>query len=326
MESEAILPLLLYSLGEASTGPERIEMFLRHNPVPDRSFDLSSSFMQSEAVPVLSNLKTLLLSLDGRFDRAANMYGGSDPSNPDPGFDCLRRFLQYTPLLEHIRLNFRHNGLSEKPTDAFLAWLSTSPGPDVNMTPTPVKLDHLTTLELGMIDIAPRTLLGLVSKFQKLEAVSLWKVELKPNQVNSDLVEDGGRPLWSYYLRKISEAFHTPENIKSFMIGWITEPDTTNRIRSPKPLSFAGKTNIDGNGEKTFEDPEDVVKYRKRVGSNVCTWLEELAEKAFLPPPIEFDGSDDDEDEDIQDDRSDDTDDVVDLSESEDDGSVDTET
>ena len=315
-DMEPILPLLLYAFGEASTGPERIEMFLRHNPVPDGSFDLSPSFMQSEVVPVLANLKALLLSLDGRVDHYSVAW--SDPSNPDSGFRSLRRFLQHTPLLEHIRLNFKHNELSEKYTDALLAWLATSSGPDVNATPTPVQLDHLTTLELGMVNIVPQTLIGLVSKFTKLEAVSLWKVAARGD---AGEMKFDSETTWSHCLRKIGQAFHAPENVKAFMIGWAAEGSVLHR---PDPVRFAGKINVDGNGQKTFEDVENVVSYRKEVGSNVRTWLDELAEKAFLEKPIESsDSSDDDGDEDNDDDGT--ADDGSEDGNIDDDASVDTE-
>ena len=298
MQSETVLPLLLYSLGEASTGPDRIEMFLRHNPVPDRSFDLSPSFMQSEAAPVLSNLRALLLSLHG--NRNPHQDGWyEDPSHADFGFGCLRRFLQHTPLLEQVRLNFKNTGVPERHTDEFLAWLGKSPGPDVNATPTPVKLNHLTTLELGMVIIAPNTLLDLVSKFAKLEAVSLWKIELQPLRgIPEEVGFNDDTSIWAYCLRKIGEAFQAPENVKTFMIGWVAEVVDPGRV--PSPVRFAGKTNVDGNGAMTFEDAENVVKYRKEVGSNVRTWLHGLTEKAFVQPSEILSSDDEDEDEDSQ--------------------------
>jgi len=327
MSSEPLLPLLLYSLGEASTGPERIEMFLRRDPVPDRSFDLSPSFMQSKAVPVLSNLRALLLSLDGHWgeDFDSDMHTVPNPSNPDSGFGCLRRFLQHTPLLEHIRLNFKYTGqgVHVRHADALLAWLGTSPGPDVNMIPTPVRLDHLTTLELGMIVVAPDTLLDLVSKFAKLEAVSLWKVELQPVRDSSEEGKFEGQTMWAYYLRKIGEAFQAPENVKTFMIGWVVEDMSAMHV----PVRFAGKIDVDGNGKITVEDVEDVVKFRKEVGSNVRSWLDGLAKKVFLQEPIEILSDEDPNPEEwSEDDEDDGTPDESEEDEIDDDASVDTET
>lgn len=68
----------------------------------------------------------------------------------------------------------------------------------------------------------------------------------------------------------------------------------------PSPVRFAGKTNVDGNGAMTFEDAENVVKYRKEVGSNVRTWLHGLTEKAFVQPSEILSSDDEDEDEDSQ--------------------------
>lgn len=169
------------------------------------------------------------------------------------------------------------------------------------MTLAPVKLDHITTLELSMVVIVPHTLLDLVSKFTKLKAISLWKIGLQPIQTSSEERRYYSRCTWAYYLRKIGEAFPAPENVKTFMIGWITELLDPDMVQHP--VRFAGKINVNSNGVEAFEDVEDVFKCRKRVGSNVRTWLDELAEKAFMQIPIEISSSsDDEEDEDSQND------------------------
>jgi hypothetical protein len=79
-------------------------------------------------------------------------------------------------------------------------------------------------------------------------------------------------------------------------------------------VKFARKVTTDGNGEKQFEDPENQVSYRKRVGSSVQDWLEELGDRAFGNRPVYVDvyNSEDDDDEDDEvgeDDDSDDNDD-----------------
>jgi hypothetical protein len=306
MSPEAILPLILHSLDETSTGLERIEVFLRRNRLPDGSFDINPGFIRSKALPVLSNLKALLLSIEDRpIDMDDMLRGTHSAERLEDAFYNLRDFLRHTPLLEHLRLNFAQGRPISWRIDTFLAWLGTSSGPDIPGISMPVKLDHLTTLELGMIDIVPHTLVDLFSKFTKLEAVSLWKIELQPTRDSPDEPNYDGKPMWSYYLRKIGEAFKTADNVKTFMIGWVTE---THRLNVPEqPLRFAGKTNTDGNGVMTFEDVEDVVKYRKRVGRGVAEWLDELAEKAFLPPPPDASSYGDDTD-DIVDEESEDMD------------------
>ena len=91
----------------------------------------------------------------------------------------------------------------------------------------------------------------------------------------------------------------------------ITETPIPDTVHST--VRFAGKTNIDCNGERTFEDVEDVVKYRKRVGTDVSMWLDELAEKAFLPPrdvsPSDSSATDDDDEDEGSEDMDDNEDD-----------------
>ena len=330
MDPRPILPLLLYSLDHTSARLERIEVFLRRNRLPDASFDLSPTFMQLKAVPVLSNLKALLLSLEigegaGHlrmpFDRNYVSKAG------DRAFPRLKDFLSHTPLLEHLRLNFDQREQPSWCTEAFLTWLGASPGPDIDTVPAPVTLDHLTTLDLGMIHAAPRTLVALVSKFVKLEALSLWKVTLQTARDNPDVLEPDDSCLWAYYLRKLSEAVPAPEGIKTLMIGWTTEY-ANNRLE-PLPVRFVDRSKVDDKENSTRESFEDVITYRKEVGSDLCAWLVELSKRASLPPMIESvsseasddENEDDDDDEDDSNDGDDDDDEEVHLNESDDDGS-----
>ena len=318
MSPETILPLILHSLDATSTKLERIEVFLRRNRIPDTSFDISLDFMRSKAVPVLSNLKALLLSLSDRpVDTEDQMASrGTDFSKrTEQAFPRLKDFLQHTSLLEHLRLNFTPGGFTSSSwrTDSLLDWLGTPPGPGHTMVPTPVTLEHLTTLELGMVYVVPRTLLNIVSKFARLEALSLWKVTLQQTQNGPADIGRDGNSLWSHYLPELGRAFQVPENVKTLTIGWLSV--NTDPYGVPTETRFAGKTNVDSNGIKTFEDVQDVVKYRKRVGSNAREWLEELGEKAFTVETYSADNSDggvgdseisEDEEEDGEDDDDDD--------------------
>ena len=311
MSPDSVLPLILYSLGQTSAGLERIEVFLRRSGLPDASFDLSSNFMRSKAIPVLSNLKALLLSLEIREGPTRFNYPRQNDGF-EGAFHALKDFLKHTPLLEHLRLNFDKNEQPSRGIQAFLTWLSTSLLPDADIaqarqapdptqmdSPAFVTLDHLTTLDLGMVHVAPRTLLALVSKFTKLEELSLWKITLQTKSYSPDVLEPGDHCLWSYFLRKLSEDFPTSENIKTFMIGWPTE--YANMQPVPLPVRFEDKTKVDGAGHLTSESFDDVITYRKRVGSNICEWLEDYGKRASLPPLIESVSSEDeDEDEDSQ--------------------------
>jgi hypothetical protein len=49
-------------------------------------------------------------------------------------------------------------------------------------------------------------------------------------------------------------------------------------------VRFASSTGIDGNGEKTYDgEIQDMVTYRKHFGSFASDWLNELAERVYIP-------------------------------------------
>lgn len=270
---DSILPLILYALGETSTKPQNIEVFLRRSRLSDRSFELG--FMQPRVVPILSGLKTLLLRLEDNmlpgFPSQAHRSGNND-------YRRLKELLQHMPLLEHLRLNFVSN---EQPPTApqilldWLGWSHTSPYPE---GPPPVKLDHLTTLDLGMLGFTPDILIRVVSKFAKLKELSFWKAALRINSTKAD----EGECMWAGFLPQLGRAFQAPEGVTRVMIGWAVE-SAYHKPQRVQPVRFAGRTSIDSNGEKKFENPEDVVSFRKRVGNNARDWLAELGEMAFLP-------------------------------------------
>jgi hypothetical protein len=291
-----MLPILLFALGKASVRPTNLEAFLRKRKMPDRSFDLGC--LQIDVAPVLSGLRTLLLSLDDA--RTANPQQGSKST----GHGHLKDFLQHTPLLEHLRLNFTgHVAITSEDvgSEGFLRWLGTPIGVASKSGPTPIALDHLTTLDLGMLYVTPKTLLRVVSKCAKLKALSLWKVNLQCFEDRSDNADC----LWASCLPQIGKAFQAPEDVGTIMIGFAAEATRFHL----EDVKFASKVSVDGNGEKKFEDPEGKASYRKRVGTNAKDWLEDLSKKTFIDKPdvIDYSGdSEDDEDDEGEDTQGDD--------------------
>ena len=139
-----------------------------------------------------------------------------------------------------------------------------------------------------------------MSKCPKLESLSLWKVTLSSSE---DRSEDN-RSLWSVYLPQIGNAFQAPESVSRVMIGFAVEDYRGARSNGSSGVKFANKVSVDGNGEKKFEDPEGKASYRKRVGSSVKDWLEDLGNRAFVEKPDLTDDSEvseDDEDDDGED-------------------------
>lgn len=281
---DSMLPILLFALSKASVKPTNLEAFLRRRRMPDRSFDLT--YLQLDVAPVLSGLRTLLLSLDDA--RVIIPQQGSTLT----GHDHLQDFLQHTPLLEHLRLNFTSQiavTSGNVNTEGFLGWLGTPSGLASKSGSSPIALEHLHTLDLGMLYVTPKTLLRVVSKFAKLKALSLWKANLHSLEDRGDNADC----LWASYLPEIGKAFQAPEHVSTFMIGFAGEVVDYHVTE----VKFASKVSVDGNGVKKFEDPEGKVSYRKRVGSNVKEWLVDLGKRAFVEKQDLSDDSDDSEDD-----------------------------
>jgi hypothetical protein len=293
---DTILPLLLFALSKASIAPTNLETFLRRTRLPDCSFDLS--FLPPHVVPVLSGLRTLLLSLDDE----QSIHG----AQVNTAHRHLKNFLQRTPLLEHLRCNFSQNSMG---SDSFLRWLGTPSGATNKAEPPPITLDHLTTLDLGNLCMRPETLLQVIAKVPNLKALSLWKVVLLNTEIRGSGIPSSTGRVWSDCLPKLGKAFQAPEGVNKVMIGYAVErSDTLQHYISD--MKFAGKVTIDPNDEKKFEDPEGQVSYRKRVGSNVQDWFEDIGNKVFGDSPIYPNGrSDDSEDEDDEDGEDEDEDD-----------------
>jgi hypothetical protein len=296
---DTILPLLLYALSKASIAPTNLETFLRRARLPDCSFDLSC--LPPDVAPVLSGLRALLLSLDDE----QSIHG----AQVNTAHRHLKNFLQRTPFLEHLRCNFSQNATG---SDSFLRWLGTPSGVTNKAEPPPITLDHLTTLDLGNLCMKPDTLLQVVAKVPNLKALSLWKVVLLNTEVRGSGVPSSTGRVWSDCLPKLGKAFQAPKGVNKVMIGYAVErSDTLQHYISD--MKFAGKMTIDQNDGKKFEDPEPQVSYRKRVGSSVQDWFEDIGSKVFGDSPIypngRSDDSEDGEDDDGEDDDGEDDDD-----------------
>ncbi|ELR08963.1 hypothetical protein VC83_05960 [Pseudogymnoascus destructans] len=182
------LSSILYALGQSGAKPEAFEVLLRKAALglPYDAFEIRK-FFEPSVTPVLSSLKTLLLTIDPTLPEADN------GTNDDPGVDHpdfpLRRYLCHTPNLTHLRLNFL-SALHSEP-ERFMVWLgrpvvqtapvNSSPGAPLPKSPDAVALSQLRRLDFGMLAISPRVLLAIIHKFKpSLRSLSLWKVDLKP--------------------------------------------------------------------------------------------------------------------------------------------------
>jgi hypothetical protein len=313
---ESLFPLLIFALGEASVRPTNLEAFLRRRQMSDRSFDLA--YLPPNVAPVLSGLRTLLLSLDDGLSLPGRR-GYTEHRH-------LKDFLQLTHSLEHLRLNFTTRNLSlpiNSPVTAcsekLLRWLGTPHRPASMVESATIALEHLTTLDLGMLRVIPETLLRLVSKFAKLKSLSLWKITF-PCVENGE-AEDDGRS-WATFLPKLGKAFQVPDIVSTVMIGFPVEELGNRYPDLLADVMFASNISTDQNGVKKFEGLQKKADYRKHVGSDVQLWLENLGNSVFNDLPDLSDevnlakhsfDEEEEEEEDDDDDSEDTEDDEVEI-------------
>ncbi|KFZ06006.1 hypothetical protein V501_07817 [Pseudogymnoascus sp. VKM F-4519 (FW-2642)] len=203
------LSSILYALGQSGAKPQAFEILLRKAALglPYNAFEIRK-FFEPSVTPVLSSLKTLLLTIAPELPEVDNGTD-DDPGVEHPDFP-LRRYLCQTPNLTHLRLNFL-SALHSEP-QRFMVWLgrpvvqtgpvNSSPGPPLPKLPDPVSFSHLRRLDFGMLTISPRVLLAIIHKFKpSLRSLSLWKIDLKPEDLQR---QDGKRvAVWPKLFAKL---------------------------------------------------------------------------------------------------------------------------
>lgn len=293
-----IFPLILQALGIADVRPENIQVFLRDSAVHLTAFNVNASIVRAKVSPVLHELKTLLLAIDPR----------QRPPYATHGFHNLENFLQHTPLLQHLRLNF----VLQRDTDLklFLMWLASPFGSDASYpTHPPVQLEHLTRLDLGLLISAGQALVDVVSKFN-LQSLSLHKIRLL------ERCRPENAEIWAEFLSNLAEAFKNPGQVTDLSIGWASQAYTEHG--SFQYVNFAKKVTLNANGEKEYDDLEPLVIYRKQKdGIDVREWLRDMGGRACRPDRVvDLDSSESeqtgtDEDDDSDSDGSDGEDDEI---------------
>ncbi|OBT76699.1 hypothetical protein VF21_03876 [Pseudogymnoascus sp. 05NY08] len=178
---------VLYALGQSGAKPQAFEVLLRKAALglPYDAFEIRK-FFEPSVTPVLSGLKTLLLTIDSTLPPNDNGID-DDPDVEYPDFP-LRQYLCHTPNLTHLRLNFL-SALQSEPR-RFMVWLGrpvvqtafvSSSGAPLPKSPDPIALSYLRRLDFGMLTISPRVLLAIIHKFKpSLRSLSLWKIDLRP--------------------------------------------------------------------------------------------------------------------------------------------------
>jgi hypothetical protein len=205
----------------------------------------------------------------------------------------LRRFLGYTPNLEHLRLNlpkyqFDHN-------EQFLKWLTlpglTSTAQSDFFEPPPISMDFLTTLELGQFQARPSVILDVIQRFAPtLRHLELWKMALSNAQ--AIMAHDPRPNIWKNFFTRLAKM---PDlQLEQLKVGMLSQDHTHVQFK-----------------DLTTEKGIPGLKVKQYTGKKMDKFLRELTDDVFVLWPQDVDdGSDseEDEDEEMADDDEDDED------------------
>jgi hypothetical protein len=281
---------LIYALGRANQTPEEIELLLRRHSLPDHALNLPN-FLLPAVKPLLHNLKKLLLNADALYVHKYNQVGGS-LLEQGPG-RALLRFLTQTPNLEHFRLNLVKDQVeaNEQLLQRLSIPASTTGSPAMAnfFEPPPIKLEYLTSLELGQVLVKSKIVLDLIAKFAPtLCHLVLWKITLRDAQPTA---HDPKPNLWARFFRNMNRIPRLQlHHLKAGMLG--------------QGLEF-----VQFKSSSSKDAPED--KVREYTGAKMDLFVKGLTEDVFvLWPAVVLPNSSDssDEDEEMADDDEDDND------------------
>jgi hypothetical protein len=276
-----IFQIVVHALGKAKRNPRAIEVLLRHNILSDRGLYIPD-YMRPTILPVLQNLKTLLLNISVSTMDLHTHSNGTRVLSP-PG-RSLRRFLGCTVNLTHLRLNFE-----KQPqwvyNEQFLLWLSLPPPASSglqefnHLNPDPIALPLLAQLDLGQMNVEPHYILNVIQKFAPtLRDLSFWRMSLRTQSA----AQSPGINLWAGLFSKLTTMPHLQLN--HLLVGFISQDRVHVNFKTP--------------------DIEDapLLKKKDSMGKEMSVFLKELEEEAVVlwPNVINDDG---DSDEDMEDDE-----------------------
>jgi hypothetical protein len=187
---------------------------LRSNSLDDHAFNLPK-YVEPVIDPVLAKLHTLFLDLNDELTHYTIDVNGIPTGCPS---FLLRKFLSKLTQLQHLRLNFQLYPSQE--TNDVLSWLS-KPVPDLRATPPsplaptstslmecppPVNFPCLQQLDIGMVTVEPKILLGVIQKYSAtLRTISLHKVSLLQKGADKDPDTGERINLWTKFFSQLRD-------------------------------------------------------------------------------------------------------------------------
>ncbi|KAK4900697.1 hypothetical protein LTR27_002413 [Elasticomyces elasticus] len=271
-----LLPMLLYALGSAHATPSNVEVFLRRHPkLTPASFDVVADV----TTPVLRGLRTVMLHIMAPYPHYRALGDDDDLWCQLP----IKRFLQETAAVEELRLNFEPN---ETLAHQLLGWLGEGVSSAITSIPhvPSLSLPALRTLDLGKLNTDVRTLVTLRCKDQ------------------AEYQDDTSR--WTAFFVALARALPTSSSLTRFSVGYPNQAGTVDGVHS-LPYGAELRRVFFKKNQADDSPKEDKASYRAGYGSSIKHWLEEIAERTWMPNYLPVDLTDDSEDDESEGDESD---------------------
>lgn len=309
-----VFSMVNFALGKAGRTPPALEILLRKTGLPDITFGLPE-FLLPTVEPVLGSYTSLLLNVSLTFEHMRTQIGGNVIEMC--AGRSLRRFLGYTNNLTHLRLNFQKNLVVNNTN--FLDWLSqpvpvSTQSPASHLSPPPVSLPLLNTLELGQLRVLPDTLLAVIIKFApSLRSISLWRMAL---YAKNSPPQDHMPNLWAEIFGKMTSI---PQlDLNHLKVGMVQQ-DYTHGVSMH--VNFKSEDNMDGRELKQVEyNGKHMGDFLDSLAARVdVDWIEEVVLSRDEGSDESMTDDDDDDDEADEDGEGDEHDEMTMSSDSEDD-------
>ncbi|KAK0636020.1 hypothetical protein B0T17DRAFT_485082 [Bombardia bombarda] len=255
---------IIASLATANARPPNIEVVLR-----DRGWGLfENAFyipprIESSVLPVLASLTKL------------HIVFAQEGASPNTSPFLLKRFLSLTPNLTWFRLNVHGNGSSiwKRQTELLLTWLGlgeTDP-PLIDNDITPIRLQFLEQLDLGLVEMEPPVLLKLVLKFSSsLRRLSLRSVSMVDKKNDPKLNVN----IWARIFQTLSKkAGLNLQSLDLANLQFVTQDDVVSvPLRIGGPVEFIDGQTKESRRSQTYTSQFSMMLLERAAAETTPMW------------------------------------------------------
>ncbi len=264
-------------LGHRQCPPTALEVILRNKSsgLADVAFHVSAR-LQDSVMPMLAGLRKLHIDVNLNKGQPIIGLGAHNHNQAAPGVNraetsaVFKAFLGMVPNLRFLRINFQTTFHIN--AEAFLIWLTRAEMPGSRSPLFP----ELESLELGSVEVTPKTLLRTVSRFPTVFILGLWGVVLHDPTPQDERIN-----LWVTFFRRLAAS----ARLRALLVG---------RLSQQKPLSTPYAAVF---RNAASPDKPDVERNSSKTKETLQAFLEKLAAdcKVLWPdPPADTDADDDD--------------------------------